>query len=242
MTAPAIPAEVVVFDVDDTLYLERDYVRSGSRAVGDWAAKNLGIRGFADLAWAAFEDGVRGTILDTALTGCGVEPGRELVGRMVEVYRTHVPAIALIPDAAECLRRLSGRVRMAVVTDGPLQSQRAKVQALGLEALVDLVILTEELGAGFGKPSPRAFELVEEQLAASGERCVYVADNPAKDFDGPALRGWRGIRIRRTAGLHRDVPSGPAVSLELPDLRALPDALGLEETDLVDRIGPPRGR
>ena len=28
-----------MLDVDDTLYLERDYVRSGFRAVGQWAAE-----------------------------------------------------------------------------------------------------------------------------------------------------------------------------------------------------------
>ena len=38
----------VVFDVDDTLYLERDYVRSGFRAVGVWASRWLGLSGFAE--------------------------------------------------------------------------------------------------------------------------------------------------------------------------------------------------
>ncbi len=245
MTSPTIPADVVAFDLDDSLYLERDYVRSGFRAVDEWATKNLGVSDFGRLAWAAFEDGARGTIFDTALLACGAQPTPESIRRLVDVYRTHVPAIALAPDAIECLRRLSGRVRLAIVTDGPLQSQRAKVRALGLEALVDHVVFTEELGPGFAKPSPRAFELVEEHLAAAGERCVYVADNPAKDFAGPSIRGWRSIRIRRPDGLHHDVPGTTGVWLEVTDLRPLPAAIGLNEPEqqtLVDRIGPPRGR
>lgn len=226
---PATPTEVVVFDIDDTLYLERDYVRSGFNAVGAWAEENLGIHGFAKLAWAAFEDGTRGTIFDTALIGCGLEPTPELTGRLVGVYRGHDPAIALLPEAARCLATLKGRVRLAVVSDGPRLSQLAKVRALGLEALVDEIILTEELGPGFGKPSPRAFELVEERLGAAGPACVYVADNPAKDFDGPAGRGWRTVRIRLPGGLHRDAPNGLAVSAELEDLTTLTALLGLEE-------------
>lgn len=234
-----LPVEVVAFDIDDTLYLERDYVRSGFRAAGRWAAEDLGIEGFAEHAWAAFEGGLRGTIFDTALSACGVEPSPDLIGRLVALYRTHTPSIGLLPDAADCLARLSGRVRLAVVTDGPLQSQRAKVRALGLDALVDQVIFTEELGAGLGKPSPRAFELVEERLAARAERCAYIADNPAKDFGGPAARGWRSVRIRRPHGLHHDVPSGPDVSLEIADLHPLPAALGLDGTErLADRAGP----
>jgi putative hydrolase of the HAD superfamily len=235
VTMPPGRTEVVVFDVDDTLYLEHDYVRSGFHAVDAWATESLGIHGFEKLAWTAFEDGVRGSIFDAALIGCGLEPTPELIARLVGVYREHTPAIGLLPDAAACLGALKGRARLAVVSDGPLQSQLAKVRALGLEALVDEIVLTEELGAGFGKPNPRAFELVEERLGAAGGACVYVADNPAKDFDGPAGRGWRTVRIRRAGGLHRDVPNGIAVSAELEDLSALPALLGLDEPVQAER-------
>lgn len=232
------PLDVVVFDVDDTLYLERDYVRSGFHAVDEWAAETLGVHGFEGVAWSAFEEGVRGTIFDAALLGCGLEPTPDLVGQLVGVYREHVPAIALLPDAAACLARLRGRVPLAVVSDGPLRSQLAKVRALGLEGIIDEIVLTEELGAGYGKPSPRAFELVEERLGADGPACVYVADNPAKDFDGPAGLGWRTVRIRRPGGLHRDVPNGIAVSAELEDLTGLPALLGLGEPADVEAGRP----
>lgn len=57
----------VVFDIDDTLYLERDYVRSGFLAVEGIVAERFAARGFADQAWAAFERGVRGTIFNECL-------------------------------------------------------------------------------------------------------------------------------------------------------------------------------
>jgi len=58
--------DVVVFDLDDTLYLERDYVRSGFRAVDAWLASR-GILGFFGEAWANFENGLRGKAFDRAL-------------------------------------------------------------------------------------------------------------------------------------------------------------------------------
>ena len=58
-------ADVVVFDLDDTLYLERDYVRSGFRAVDAWLASR-GILGFFGEAWANFENGLRGKAFDRA--------------------------------------------------------------------------------------------------------------------------------------------------------------------------------
>ena len=60
---------LIVFDVDDTLYLERDYVASGLKAVDHEIESTLGVRGFYQQAWPLFADGLRGTVIDQAL-GC----------------------------------------------------------------------------------------------------------------------------------------------------------------------------
>src|SRR5687767_11665642 len=92
----SVDASCVVFDIDDTLYLERDYVRSGFRAVGEWARARLGISDFAERSWRLFEAGVRGSIFDDALTESGVQPDHALVRALVDVYRTHEPAIEML--------------------------------------------------------------------------------------------------------------------------------------------------
>ena len=38
-------ASVIVFDLDDTLYLERDFVRSGFAAVDRWVSDRFAISG-----------------------------------------------------------------------------------------------------------------------------------------------------------------------------------------------------
>src|SRR5687767_11790302 len=114
----------VVFDIDDTLYLEREYVRSGFRAVGNWARARLGIPDFAERSWRLFELGVRGSIFDDVLTESGVKPEPSLVRVLVGVYRGHEPSIAMLPDAADTVSRLRGRVILATLTDGPLESQQ----------------------------------------------------------------------------------------------------------------------
>ncbi len=50
----------VVFDVDDTLYLERDYARGGFEAAAAHARARFGVDDFATRAWALFEQGLRG--------------------------------------------------------------------------------------------------------------------------------------------------------------------------------------
>jgi putative hydrolase of the HAD superfamily len=214
-------SRVVVFDIDDTLYLERDYVRSGFRAVGAWAQQVLGVPDLADQAWKAFESGVRGKIFDAALAYCGCEITADTIERLVSCYRDHVPDIDLLEDARTCLDVLSLEtdIAIAVVTDGPLASQKAKARSLGLSNWSQHMFFTEALGVGFGKPNPGAFELVEECFGVSGDRCTYVGDNPVKDFVGPRRRGWATLRVRRPDGLHYAVESGDDVDLEVADLQ-----------------------
>jgi putative hydrolase of the HAD superfamily len=213
--------DCVVFDIDDTLYLEREYVRSGFRSVGEWVRRHLGIEDFTELACQAFERGVRRSTFNQVLKQRGIEPDPELIARLVDVYRAHQPDIELEADALTCLEALKGRVALASVTDGPLRSQEAKAATLDLARWMEPIVFTEELGSGFGKPHRRGFELVEKSVDCFGARCLYIADNPAKDFLGPKSLGWRTIRVRREEGLHAAVGSGPDVDAEMPDLGGL---------------------
>jgi putative hydrolase of the HAD superfamily len=215
----------VVFDIDDTLYLERDYVLSAFRAVGIWAERWLAIDGFGEACWAEFDSGRRSTIFNRALASFGIEPTPELISGLVELYRTHEPCIQLAPDGSRMLSEISGRYPIAVVSDGPLASQSRKADALGLRAIASPVILTEIFGHQFCKPHTRAFK--EVAAAVSAEHYVYVADNPAKDFIAPCDLGWTTIRVRRFGGLHYSVETlaGAPPDFELPDCSQLADTL-----------------
>jgi putative hydrolase of the HAD superfamily len=217
----------VVFDIDDTLYLERDYVKSGFDALDPIVRERFGASGFAGRAWARFEQGVRGSTFDVALGECGVAASPEQIAELVAAYREHHPKISLAADAHECLTALVGRVRIAAVSDGPLASQQNKASALGLSRWCDPVLLTASLGADRGKPHPAAFEQVQQAVGVEGEQCLYVADNPAKDFQGPRSLGWRTIRVRRPLGLHFAVEQPVLWDEELANLGRLAEMLGL---------------
>jgi putative hydrolase of the HAD superfamily len=207
----------VVLDLDDTLFLERDYVISGLRAVGRHVEDAHGYRDFADVAIALFDAGIRGTTFDQALQEIGVTPTEELIAELVGTYRTHAPSIALLPDAERLVAALQDRY-VGVVTDGPIDSQRGKALAIGAPNWTDLIVYTAELGPGFGKPHPLGFSLHEARAGLPGERFTYIADNPTKDFAAPRARGWATIRIRRPLSLHADLDSGDDVDLEFASL------------------------
>lgn len=196
---------LVVLDVDDTLYLERDYVRSGFKAVASYLEDNFGIEDFWERAWRLFNSGARGNIFDLVLANDVRLAGRFDPWTLVEIYREHVPAISLLPDAREFINECRRRADVAVVTDGPIASQRAKLRALDADEWANEIVVTSEKGMEWHKPSTRAFAYLQEHFRASAGDCAYFGDNPCKDFIGPKALGWRTVRVRRLGGLHESV-------------------------------------
>lgn len=204
---PSSLAERIVFDLDDTLYLERDFAFSGYAAAGEWldargVATGLGRR-LADSCRDLFARGERRAIFDRAADALGLAP--DLVPGLIEVYRGHMPRISLCPDAA---RYLAGHAGLGLISDGYERTQRNKIAALGLQAHCDIIVPTGQWGTGYGKPHPRAYELVA--AASGGQTCVYVADNAAKDFLTPNRLGWITIQILRPERVHHGAPPTPA--------------------------------
>jgi putative hydrolase of the HAD superfamily len=121
----------------------------------------------------------------------------------VALYRTHVPTIALASDAAAWLSRHRHSTRLALITDGLAITQTNKIRALGLDrGGIAPLVCTDEWGRQWWKPHPRSFEFVARHFGEPGARCVYVADNPAKDFIAPRALGWRTVQICRDGALH----------------------------------------
>ncbi|WP_426170239.1 HAD family hydrolase [Sandarakinorhabdus sp. DWP1-3-1] len=225
---------VIVFDLDDTLYLERDFVSSGFAAVAAWLRDRQGVEGFAARAEKVFAAGERRHVFNVVLRQLGLPA--TLVADMVDVYRDHVPTIALAADAARFLAR-DGR-RRALVSDGYLRTQANKVAALGLEdAGFAPIVLTDRWGRACWKPHRRGFDHVAAHFGVTGAEMVYVADNPAKDFVAPRALGWHSVQIVRQAGIHpADVRGAVLADLAILSLDDLDDALlELQERPILAR-------
>ncbi|WP_051881417.1 HAD family hydrolase [Parvularcula oceani] len=177
-----------VFDLDDTLYKERDYVASCFAFVGA-AMAGRGHEGVAARLHALFAEGRPDPIAD-ACAPLGLTP--EEVRALVLEMRGHFPDIALRPDAAALLGALRERgLPYSIVTNGRGETQRRKIGALGLGDAASVSISGE---TGHAKPDPRAYEAAA--AAHEGCRLVYVGDNPQKDFLAPNAMGWTTVMLR----------------------------------------------
>lgn len=203
-----IEAKVVVFDLDDTLCLERDFAESGFRALAGHFGERVGGERFALECSDLLAQGARGNIFDLSLSRCGIDSTPELIKALVSHYRSHSPEIAFCEDVSRFFAR--GReMQTGLITDGPKAAQWAKIRSLELDRKIDHIAVTGEWPKEYSKPHPRAFELIERLAAASGRDLVYIADNAAKDFIAPRQLGWQTVQIIRPDRIHDGSPASP---------------------------------
>jgi len=206
----------VVFDLDDTLYDEVEYCKSGFTSVSEFLASLPDIppaERLFDAFWKQFTAGNRTKTFNAALSELGIVDDK-LIQQLIYVYRNHDPQITLPQESREVLSELSPKFTLALLTDGFLPSQQLKVQALGLEKYFSCIIYTEQLGREFWKPSPAGFEKLMETLNVKSQSMAYVADNQMKDFIAPNKLGFATIQIIRPARLHSESPQEPGAAAQ----------------------------
>ncbi len=224
-------ARAVIFDLDDTLYLEKDYVASGFHYVANTVSENCDAptEEIFNFLWCGFEAGVRGDAFNRLITRYPSLTPRWTVEDMVQVYRSHQPAIELLPNIEELLEALvEYRVKLALITDGPVATQSCKIAALGLTDWFEFLVLTDTWGTEYRKPHPRGFETVMNFLGIPAKHLVYVGDNPEKDFQAPREMGWSTVRLRVPEQLRSSLEPGSAdfaAEYEVHSVKALEQIL-----------------
>ncbi len=195
----------VVFDLDDTLYDEIDYCKSGFRAVARFIAKvsDIGCTEsvFSSL-WRHFIGGNRTETFNAALDEIGVPYDEGFIAQLVEVYRTHRPDLSLPLESRQTLDTLKAQYELGLITDGFLPGQRLKVQALGIEPDFKAIVYTENMGRSCWKPSPAGFERLAKMLDVPYKEMAYVGDNERKDFIAPNQFGMLTVQVLRPNRLH----------------------------------------
>lgn len=191
----------VLFDLDDTLYPEHQFVDGGFQAVARFLAGRSGRseEALAARLWELHVRDGRGRLFDTLIAELGLGDDRDLVAACLLVYRTHATRLAPFPGVEALLESLRrANVRTGVVSDGNGAVQSRKLAGLGSVAeRFDVVVLTDDLGPGHGKPSSTPFRVACRLLDVEPSATIYVGNDPRKDFAGARAAGLRTIRIGR---------------------------------------------
>lgn len=217
--------KAIVFDMDDTLYKEKDYVVSGFKAVDDWIKEDYKKIGFYNIAIQLFDSGERKFVFNKALEKLNITYDEKLISNLIEKYRLHKPDIQLLDEADWVLSNLTNNVKIGLISDGYLITQERKINALKLKERVHSIILTDKLGREYWKPSQLPYEKISKELQVPHQQCVYIGDNLSKDFITAKKLNWITVHINREDGIYRNliVEQDYKAHYTIDNLRRLPD-------------------
>jgi putative hydrolase of the HAD superfamily len=203
---------VIVFDLDDTLFPEWQYVLSGFHAVDAYLCDigHCDRAAFYNAAKSLFEAGSRGNIFDLALNQLNLPSEKDFVAELVRTYREHKPALTLHEDAKWALDHFRARGHVfGLISDGYLIAQQNKFAALNIAHYFAATVFSDAFGRDAWKPSPIPYQKIMEQIPGPASDFVYIADNPKKDFITARKLGWSTIHIERPDGTYHNIQVEP---------------------------------
>ena len=187
MTLPIEDQSFVIFDLDDTLYKEIDFLKSAYFHIANILEKEINKNIFQEMLALWYQgENVFSVIKDKYTFSASVS-------HLVFEYRYHYPAIHLREDVSLFINKLKTKnVTLGLITDGRSKTQRNKLKALGIESYFDKILISQEFGSE--KPDERNFELFQTKF---GDRqFIYIGDNIIKDFIIPNRLGWITIGLK----------------------------------------------
>jgi putative hydrolase of the HAD superfamily len=217
--------KAIIFDMDDTLCSEKDYIMSGLKAVGIWVLQNLNTSVFFDKAAHLFEIGEKELIFNKTLELLNIDFSESHINEMINIYRSHTPDIQLLQDAQWVLNHIDNSVKLGVISDGYKVAQKKKVEALKLKERFHSIVLSDIYGRMHWKPSFVPYHIVSLELKCLHRECVYIGDNVTKDFISAKKLGWKTVHINRRDGIYSDKDMGHEYNAhyQINDLRELAD-------------------
>lgn len=179
-------SDIIVFDLDDTLYKEVSFVESGFKAV----ARYFGDMAYADELMSFWYSGQNA--FEKLRERHSIQTS---VAELLDIYRFHIPSIQLDESTVSALDTLVNHGKtLGIITDGRSRTQRNKIESLGLYKWIspDNIVISEEFGSA--KPDIRNYRFF--MLKYPSKSYAYIGDNLNKDFITPKYLGWRTICLK----------------------------------------------
>lgn len=175
---------VVVFDLDDTLYNELDFLKSAYRSIAIMVEPKKWKQLYSKM-FSLYR--CRINVFEFISNDYDIE-----IKLLVDMYRNHYPDIKLFDGVLDIFKLIKAKNgKIGLITDGRSNTQRSKLDSLGIMEYLDAIVISEEIGSE--KPSLANFRAIENSLP--GTAYYYIADNLKKDFITPNSLGWKSVGL-----------------------------------------------
>ena len=236
MSAPSL----VLFDLDDTLFAHREAVDAAAATTLRTLDAHLDTAAVsAEVArWTELEEhhyhrylsgeldylGQRRARARDFVAPYGIDLSADAVAEswFIDYLQGYRDAWVLHDDAIPALDALAREipgVRFGMITNGDLDFQMAKLDALALTARIEHVIASGEVGVT--KPDARIFAIALNRFDVRATDAVYVGDRLRTDAIGAALAGMTGIWLNRRDVIPSDADAAEADALGVQIIHGL---------------------
>ena len=207
---------VIVFDLDDTIFKEIDFVKSAYTEISRIVELQIGVNIYDELFNLFLE---KKPVFDIILTKYNLKLNLK---DLIDIYRYHFPKIEPVPDVINFIDKYKNIAKgFAVITDGRSVTQRNKLKSLKLlEIFNENIYISEELG----KTKLEEYSFNSLSLKFGTSNFIYFADNVSKDFVMPNKYGWKTIQILdEERNIHKfntrfDIQYQPEITIKYQDL------------------------
>ena len=243
----------VFFDLDETLLDDdRSFQIAVARVCEDIAliypdvsrtALEAAYRSISDSFWSAGDgnvnrasngspDGqaIRLELWQQALASCGATDDSS-AKQALDLYNHHRRSTyTLFSEVEDILEALHGHVALAVITNGPGDTQREKLRVTHLDHYFDVVAVSGEIGAA--KPDPTIFRFALDKLGVESRRVLHVGDSLGNDIAGARNAGLTAVWLNRGTRLRN--PNDTEPHHEISSLAGLLSLIDLDESPQRD--------
>jgi putative hydrolase of the HAD superfamily len=175
---------IIIFDLDDTLYNEIDFLKSAFKEI----SKNM----LPVIKCDVYEEMLNLYYNNRDVFDCIIAKYSLKINKsfFIQMYRNHFPIINLMDYVIDFLKSLKANsIILGIISDGRSIQQRNKINALNINLFFEHIIISEEVG--FSKPDERIFKIIERYYPQA--EYYYFGDNIKKDFIVPNKIGWKTL-------------------------------------------------
>ncbi len=195
--------KAVVFDLDDTLISEYEYIRSGFSAVSEIFYEKYHLKIYDELLELFQQD--KKYVFNRLLIKHGMETDESRITEMVSIYHNHIPKVNYSEGVLLTLTELKNRgLKLGIITDGYYITQKNKLNVLNADEVFDKIIITDEMGRDYWKPNPKAFEIMRDYFNIQFDEMMYIGDNPEKDFYIGGIYPVQTVRLDNHEGVYHN--------------------------------------
>lgn len=194
----------VIFDLDDTLISEKEYIKSGFKVISKVISEQYNLS-FDEAYQKILElfDKDSDYVFNRLLDYFNIEYDKEYIFKLLKIYRNHEPDISLYSNAEEVINYLSGKdYKLGIITDGYQITQKRKIEKLNLKDKFNYIVITDELGSEYWKPHKLPYQKCVNEFGLNFNEVIYVGDNLQKDFITANKLGIKTVQIVRKEGIY----------------------------------------